>query len=193
MVRAFTVPGEPKGKGRPRFNPMNPAAHPRTPEATLVYENLIGWEYRRQCKGSFPEKVPVMMQIKAYYTIPASASKKRKQMMANGEERPTKKPDIDNVVKVYADALNHLAYHDDSQVVSITCEKYYSEEPRVEVILSDTEEEFRKQLQKIPDRLARDVCTYNIAVRYGMVQENREPIKFYFEKMEETVNEERKA
>lgn len=52
---------------------------------------------------------------------------------------------------------------------------------------------FRKQLQKIPDRLARDVCTYNIAVRYGMVQENREPIKFYFEKMEETVNEERKA
>ena len=99
MVRAFTVPGEPKGKGRPRFNPMNPAAHPRTPEATLVYENLIGWEYRRQCKGSFPEKVPVMMQIKAYYTIPASASKKRKQMMANGEERPTKKPDIDNVVK----------------------------------------------------------------------------------------------
>lgn len=59
MVRAFTVPGEPKGKGRPRFNPMNPAAHPRTPEATLVYENLIGWEYRRQCKGGFPEKVPV--------------------------------------------------------------------------------------------------------------------------------------
>ena len=52
MVRAFTVPGEPKGKGRPRFNPMNPAAHPRTPEATLVYENLIGWEYRRQCKLS---------------------------------------------------------------------------------------------------------------------------------------------
>ena len=92
MVRVFTVPGEPKGKGRPRFNPMNPAAHPRTPEATLVYENLIGWEYRRQCKGSFPEKVPVRMQIKAYYTIPASASKKRKQMMANGEERPTKKP-----------------------------------------------------------------------------------------------------
>ena len=75
MVRAFTVPGEPKGKGRPRFNPMNPAAHPRTPEATLVYENLIGWEYRRQCKGSFPEKVPVMMQIKAYYTIPASAKR----------------------------------------------------------------------------------------------------------------------
>lgn len=44
-------------------------------------------------------------------------------------------------------------------------------------------ETFRKQLQKIPDRLKRDVCTYNIAVRFGMVQENKEPIKFYFEKV----------
>ena len=42
-------------------------------------------------------------------------------------------------------------------------------------------ETFRKELQKIPDRLKRDVSTYNIALRYGMVQENREPIKFYFE------------
>lgn len=44
-------------------------------------------------------------------------------------------------------------------------------------------ETFRKQLQNIPDRLKRDVCTYNIAVRFGMVQENREPIKFYFERV----------
>ena len=44
-------------------------------------------------------------------------------------------------------------------------------------------ETFRKQLQKIPDRLKRDVCTYNIAVRYGIIQENMEPIKFYFEKV----------
>ena len=42
---------------------------------------------------------------------------------------------------------------------------------------------FRNELQKIPDRLKRDVSTYNIAVRFGMVQENREPIKFYFEKV----------
>lgn len=46
-------------------------------------------------------------------------------------------------------------------------------------------ETFRKQLQKIPDRLQRNVCTYNIAIRFGMVQENREPIKFYFERAKE--------
>ena len=46
-------------------------------------------------------------------------------------------------------------------------------------------ETFRKQLQKIPDRLQMDVCTYNIALRYKMVQENRKPIKFYFERVKE--------
>lgn len=51
-------------------------------------------------------------------------------------------------------------------------------------------ETFRKQLLKIPDRLKRDVCTYNIAIRYGMVFENREPIKFYFEMQEEQEHEE---
>ena len=136
----FTVPGEPKGKGRPRFNSNVPGARPRTPEQTLMYENLIGWEYRRQCDSCFPEKVPIAMRIRAYYSIPASASKKKKQRMISGEERPTKKPDLDNVVKVYADALNHLAYHDDAQVVKIVCEKYYSEEPRVEVCLRDITE-----------------------------------------------------
>jgi hypothetical protein len=45
-------------------------------------------------------------------------------------------------------------------------------------------ETFRKQLQKIPDRLQRDVCTYNIALRFGMIQECREPIRFYFEMQE---------
>ena len=43
-------------------------------------------------------------------------------------------------------------------------------------------ETFRQQLQKIPGRLKRDVCTYNIALRYGMVKEGIDPIKFYFEK-----------
>ena len=40
-------------------------------------------------------------------------------------------------------------------------------------------------LSGIPKRLARDVSTYNIAVRFGMVEEHNEPIKFYFEKVAE--------
>lgn len=44
-------------------------------------------------------------------------------------------------------------------------------------------ETFRKMLSGIPKRLARDVSTYNIAVRFGMIEEHTEPIRFYFEKI----------
>lgn len=44
-------------------------------------------------------------------------------------------------------------------------------------------ETFRAMLSGIPMRLARDVSTYNIAVRYGMVKEYHEPIVFYFERL----------
>jgi Holliday junction resolvase RusA-like endonuclease len=139
VIKKFTVIGEPKGKGRPRFNPYARKSRPRTPEDTLIYENRIGWEYRQQCVEAFPDNTPVKMSIHAYYAIPKSESKKRKLLTESGKMRPTKKPDIDNVVKVFADALNGVAYHDDTQIVSLTCEKYYSYEPRVEVRLESIE------------------------------------------------------
>lgn len=46
-----------------------------------------------------------------------------------------------------------------------------------------TLESFRTELGKIPDRLQRDINTYGIAKRYGMVMEHREPIIFYYEKI----------
>lgn len=44
-------------------------------------------------------------------------------------------------------------------------------------------ETFREMLSGIPKRLVRDVSTYSIAVRYGMVEEHEGKIKFYFEKI----------
>ena len=46
-----------------------------------------------------------------------------------------KKPDMDNVVKMIADALNQVAYKDDTQIVDCQVRKFFSEEPRVEVII----------------------------------------------------------
>ena len=44
-------------------------------------------------------------------------------------------------------------------------------------------ETFRRMLSKIPERLQRDSSTYNIALRFGVIKEHREPIEFYFEQM----------
>jgi Holliday junction resolvase RusA-like endonuclease len=53
--------------------------------------------------------------------------------MVGGRIRPTKRPDVSNVIKIIEDALNGLAYRDDSQIVRVVGEKYYSDSPRVEV------------------------------------------------------------
>lgn len=132
MEVKFTVQGEPKGKGRPRFNTKT--GHAMTPVDTVNYESLVKLEYGRQCEGMmFSDDVMLDMRIKAYYSIPKAVSKKKKAMMLDGLIRPTKKPDMDNVVKIIADSLNKIAYRDDTQIVDCQCRKFYSENPRVEV------------------------------------------------------------
>lgn len=141
MKVKFTILGEPHGKGRPRFNPKNPMARPRTPDDTVIYENLVRTEYQRQC-GSvrFPDNEPLDMRIMAYYTIPASASKKKQREMEEKIIRPIKKPDWDNIGKVVADSLNQIAYRDDAQVVDSQVRKFFSRQPRVEVVIQTAKE-----------------------------------------------------
>lgn len=130
----FTVMGEPKGKGRPRF--CRNTGHAITPKDTVNYETLVKMEYTQECgELMFPDDAMLDMRIKAYYSIPKSASKKRHAAMLSGDIRPTKKPDMDNVIKIIADSLNKIAYRDDTQIVDCQVRKFYSEKPRVEVMI----------------------------------------------------------
>ena len=138
MQVKFTILGEPKGKGRPRFSRNTGTAI--TPKDTVNYETLVHMEYLEQCNVfRFEDDAMLDLRIKAYYSIPKSASKKKKAAMLAGEIRPTKKPDMDNVVKIIADSLNQVAYRDDTQIVDCQCRKFYSETPRVEVIIRSIE------------------------------------------------------
>lgn len=131
----FTIPGEPKGKGRPKFSRQGNFVRTYTPEVTASYENLVRLEYQRQCGIFIGKDIPLTMDIRAYFGIPKSASKVKREAMLSGDIRPTKKPDMDNIVKIIADSLNSFTYHDDSQIVSCTVEKYYSDRPRVDVYI----------------------------------------------------------
>ena len=137
MEVKFIVNGEPAGKGRPRFSARGKYVKAYTPEKTLNYENLIAWEYQHQCDYKFEKCAMLDMRIKAFYKIAKSTSKKKAELMKKGLLRPTKKPDIDNVVKIIADSLNDIAYHDDTQIVDLMCRKFYSDNPRVEVLIRE--------------------------------------------------------
>lgn len=57
--------------------------------------------------------------------------------MLNGEISYIKKIDSDNLAKSILDALNGVAYDDDSQVCLLIVQKLYAEVARVEVILEE--------------------------------------------------------
>lgn len=131
----FTVPGQPKGKARARtVRRGGGKSFSYTPEGTVLYENLIKTCYLQDAGHVlFNDGQPLAVDIIAFYEVPKSYSKKKKQEMLDGQLYPTKKPDIDNIAKCVLDALNKLAYRGDTQVVRLHMEKHYAEIPRVEV------------------------------------------------------------
>lgn len=126
------IPGEPVGKGRPRVVRNGAFSRTYTPEKTASYENLVKITYdSRYHNMIFPADAHLSMTIRANYGIPKSASARKRKAMIDGEIRPTKKPDCDNVGKIIADALNGMCYHDDAQIVEMRIEKWYSNRPCV--------------------------------------------------------------
>lgn len=130
----FTVYGEPAGKQRPKFASRGKFIQAYTPKKTENYENLVKMEYQAQVGNvMFPRDRALGITITAYKAIPKSASKRREGLMITDKILPGKKPDWDNVGKIICDALNGIAFADDSQIVVGSVRKLYAPRPRVEV------------------------------------------------------------
>lgn len=143
MYIEFKIPGAPQGKARARtfYNSKMGRMNSITPEKTVLYENLIKMSYltvEENKRMPFQElMLPLKVSITACFEPPKSVSKKNREKMLKGEILPTKKPDIDNIAKVVLDALNGIAYKDDTQVVSLEVRKIYSEEACVKVYIHE--------------------------------------------------------
>lgn len=137
MRITVTIPGEPVGKGRPKFTRND---HAYTPEKTRDYEEKIALLYRAAARGyKFAAHVPVDVRIRAYFAIPASDSRRQRNRKLTGEIRPCKTPDTDNIAKAVLDSINKIAYVDDAQVVDIQVRKFYSDNPRVEILVQEAQ------------------------------------------------------
>jgi Holliday junction resolvase RusA-like endonuclease len=72
------------------------------------------------------------MKITAYFKPAESLSKRKKENLILNRWCD-KKPDLDNIAKAVCDALNKIAYEDDSQITFMMLSKEYSEEDKIEV------------------------------------------------------------
>jgi Holliday junction resolvase RusA-like endonuclease len=130
----FTVPGPPRGKGRPRFTRTG---HTYTPEETASYENLVRLAYQANANGRAPAKGSVKMTIVAYMPMPKAWTEKKRVGMHGLYH--TKKVDLDNVIKSVLDGLDGVAFDDDAQVSQITAYKFYGMVPGLEVTIETKE------------------------------------------------------
>ena len=126
---SFIVPGQPRGKLRPRWS----RTRMFSPDRTVEYETYIKEMFAISYPDFVPLEGPLRMTIIAYMMIPKSTSKKRMKLMIDRVIRPTKTPDWDNLGKLSSDALEGLAYKNDSQIVTGIVYKYYAVRPRLEI------------------------------------------------------------
>jgi Holliday junction resolvase RusA-like endonuclease len=98
----LTIPGEPIAKARPRWAKWGIY----TPKKTVNYETLVKELFATRYPGFKPIiDLPLRIELRAYFAIPKSKSKKTQALMLRHEIRPTKRPDLDNVMKTVLDAL----------------------------------------------------------------------------------------
>lgn len=131
----FTVPGDPRGKGRPRFSRVGKFTKTYTDAKTKAYEELIADAARRAMIPDEPLETPVGVHMEINVPIPSSYSNKRKMDCLRGIEMPCKKPDIDNIAKGVLDAMNGIVYKDDVQVIRLSLRKNYSIEPGIYIVV----------------------------------------------------------
>ena len=131
------VYGNPVAQGRPRFSRQGGFVKAYDPIQSKSYKQLIRLEL--QPLLSDPNFTPIdkacCLNLKVFRAMPKSFSKKKREEASLRYIRPTTKPDIDNYVKGVLDALNGTVLKDDSVVCEIFARKFYSERPRIEVVL----------------------------------------------------------
>ena len=117
---AFTVYCEPVAQGRPRVAVRGGKPHGYQPARSAQ----AAWEIRQSARAALgaqePFSGPLSVTITVYIRQPASIPK-RDRLTA----QPTRRPDLDNYVKLALDGCSPL-WQDDAQVVELVARKRYA-------------------------------------------------------------------
>lgn len=137
MKATFVIPGQPKGKARPRVTKRGTF----TPKSTVEYECYVRTCYQQQCPDVYFGENAIKVSAVAYVTPLKQLKKADKQACLDNKTHPSSKPDADNILKGIMDALNEFAFADDRYIYAVNIVKRFSAEPRVEVTIA-TEDEY---------------------------------------------------
>lgn len=135
MIYEFEVPGKVIGKGRPRLNSYTGVVY--TPTRTKDYESLVEQYFLLKYPRFKILEGRIKVNIIAYFSIPKTTKKTEINEMLDNNISPTKKPDIDNIVKVVLDSMNKFAFRDDNQITKLEVEKKYALKDKVYIKIEE--------------------------------------------------------
>lgn len=117
-VYRLTVCADPVAKGRPKFTSRGGFARAYTPARTLEFENMIADAWVAKGFPCIPQGVPLAIFTKSFLVRPRNHFRKSGELGKAGlnSRYPLKRPDYDNLGKCISDALNGVAFYDDSMV-----------------------------------------------------------------------------
>jgi Holliday junction resolvase RusA-like endonuclease len=129
MRLSFTVPGPIRGKQRAGRRLIGGKVQTFNPPGTAANERLIRQYAAIQMRGKNRRfEGPVGLTIRVFKTPPKSWSPERKATA----HFVTGKPDVDNIAKLVADALD-VIWRDDSQISDLTITRRYDAAERTEI------------------------------------------------------------
>jgi Holliday junction resolvase RusA-like endonuclease len=129
------IPGKPIAKKRPRF--VRRGKFVGTYNCQETEEGRWILDAKQAITERAEAGTPVALKCWFIFDFPKSMSKKKRAGAVH-----TSKPDLDNCVKFVKDCLNGIAWHDDSQVVTLMAKKLYDHEgggARSEIIIASDE------------------------------------------------------
>ena len=123
----FTIKGSPKALKRHRTSRNGHTYDPsKKDKADFLVKSL-------KSAPKLPLNGPIFMSIEFYMARPKShyrTGKYKHLLKDNAPKHYTKTPDIDNLEKFVADALNKVFYIDDAMITHVYKSKVYSDNPR---------------------------------------------------------------
>ena len=121
MNRTYTILGIPRPQGRPRFFRRGPFVGTYDPKESRQYKDNVSAQLVAQSPAMLDGAIN--MTVAFYLPRPKTLPKK--------VVHHVKKPDVDNLIKGVMDSCKGILWHDDTQVVLLTCAKHYGDPPRV--------------------------------------------------------------
>lgn len=147
MILSFAVPGAVRGQGRPRAVVRGKHATVYESADDRSYKGLIQFHALKRAEELGVElplesgPLGIAVSIIVVRAVPKSYPAKRRDKALAGYIAPQTKPDLDNVAKIYLDALNGVVWKDDSSVTKLIVTKVFGSSDKVRVLIAPEEAE----------------------------------------------------